>query len=170
MNNTSASRSRPGMKTTASASRSPSRFFPRAHLLLRAVKRNQERFPPDFMFQLTAAKYAARRSTADRGGLRLVQLSLATPNAQESPMNAQATEALIEKLKSLPHEQRAEVEDFIDFLKARKERTRDAAAQRLGEAFKRLDALNQPLLTPEEVQVEIDAARAERRSRHSDRR
>ena len=85
-------------------------------------------------------------------------------------MNAQAVEALIEKLKSLPPEQRAEVEDFVDFLKARKERARDAAAQRLGEAFKKLDALNQPALTPEEVEAEIDAARAERRARHADRR
>jgi hypothetical protein len=58
-------------------------------------------------------------------------------------MNAQAVEALVEKLKSLPPEQRAEVEDFVDFLRARKERARDAAAQRLGEAFKKLDALNQ---------------------------
>ena len=85
-------------------------------------------------------------------------------------MNAQAVEALIEKLKSLPPEQRAEVEDFVDFLKARKERVRDAAAQRLGEACKKLDALNQPALTPEEVEAEIDAARAERRARHADRR
>jgi hypothetical protein len=85
-------------------------------------------------------------------------------------MNAQAVEALIEKLKSLPPEQRAEVEDFVDFLKARKERARDAAAQRLGEAFAKLDALNAPPMTPEEVQAEIDAARAERRARHADRR
>jgi hypothetical protein len=85
-------------------------------------------------------------------------------------MNAQAVEALIAKLKSLPPEQRAEVEDFVDFLKARKERARDAAAQRLGEAFKKLDALNQTPPTPEEVQAEIDAARAERRARHADRR
>jgi hypothetical protein len=85
-------------------------------------------------------------------------------------MNAQAVEALIEKLKSLQPEQRAEVEDFVDFLKARKERARDAAAQRLGEAFAKLDALNLPPLTPEEVQAEIDAARAERRARHADRR
>jgi uncharacterized protein DUF2281 len=84
-------------------------------------------------------------------------------------MNAQAVEALIEKLKSLPPEQRAEVEDFVDFLKARKERARDAAAERLGEAFAKLDALTLPPLTPEEVQAEIDAARAERRAR-ADRR
>ena len=62
------------------------------------------------------------------------------------------------------------MEDFVDFLKARKERARDAAAQRLGEAFAKLDALNLPPLTPEEVQAEIDAARAERRARHADRR
>jgi hypothetical protein len=85
-------------------------------------------------------------------------------------MDAQAVEALIEKLTSLPPEQRAEVEDFVDFLKARKERARDAAAQRLGEAFAKLDALNLPSLTAEEVQAEIDAARAERRAQHADRR
>jgi hypothetical protein len=85
-------------------------------------------------------------------------------------MNAQAVEALMEKLKSLQPEQHAEVEDFVDFLKARKERARDAAAQRLGEAFAKLEALNLPPLTPEEVQAEIDAARAERRARHADRR
>ena len=85
-------------------------------------------------------------------------------------MNAQAVEALIERVKSLPPEQRAEVEDFVDFLKSRKERARDAAAQRLGEAFKKLDALNQTPPSPEEVQAEVDAARAERRARHADRR
>jgi hypothetical protein len=85
-------------------------------------------------------------------------------------MNAQAVEALIEKLKSLPPKQREEVEDFVDFLKARKERARDEASQRLGEAFAKLDALHLPPLTPEEVQAEIDAVRAERRTRHADRR
>ena len=85
-------------------------------------------------------------------------------------MNAEAVEALIEKLKSLPPAQRAEVEDFVDFLKARKERARDAASRRLGEAFAKLDALNLPSLSQEEVEAEIDAARAERRARNADRR
>ena len=85
-------------------------------------------------------------------------------------MNAEAVQALVEKLKSLPPEQRAEVEDFVDFLRARKERARDAAAQRLGDAFKKLDALDQDPLSADEVQSEIDAARAERRARHADRR
>lgn len=84
-------------------------------------------------------------------------------------MNAQAEKTLLEKLKALPPERRAEVEDFVDFLKAREERTRDEAARRLGAAFQKLDALNAPPLTPEEVQAEIDAARAERRAR-ADRR
>ena len=85
-------------------------------------------------------------------------------------MNAEAVEALIEKLKSLPPAQRAEVEDFVDFLKARKERARDAASRRLGEAFAKLDALNLPPLSEEDLEAEIDAARAERRARNADRR
>jgi len=85
-------------------------------------------------------------------------------------MNAEAVEASVERLKSLPTEQRAEFEDFVDFLRARRVRARDAAAQRLGDAFKKLDALDQVPPTAEEVQAEIDAARAERRARHADRR
>jgi hypothetical protein len=84
-------------------------------------------------------------------------------------MNAQAEKTLLEKLKALPPARLAEVEDFVDFLKAREERTRDEASRRLGEAFAKLDALNAPPLTSEDVQAEIDAARAERRAR-ADRR
>ena len=84
-------------------------------------------------------------------------------------MNAQAEKTLLEKLKTLPPTRLAEVEDFVDFLKAREEHGRDEAARRLGEAFVKLDALNTPPLTSEEVQAEIDAARAERRAR-ADRR
>ena len=85
-------------------------------------------------------------------------------------MNARRDEVLIEKLKSLPPEQRAEVEDFVDFLKTRRERGRDEAAQRLGEAFAKLDALNLPPISPEDVQAEIDAVRAARHGRDADRR
>ena len=46
----------------------------------------------------------------------------------------------------------------------------DGAAQRLGDAFKKLDALDQAPPSAEEVQSEIDAARAERRAHHADRR
>ncbi len=79
-------------------------------------------------------------------------------------------QVLFEKLRTLQPQQRAEVEDFVDFLKNRAERDRTDAAKRLGEAFKKLDALNLPPMSEEEVQAEIDAARAERRTRHADRR
>jgi uncharacterized protein (DUF433 family) len=81
-----------------------------------------------------------------------------------------AVVSLIEKLKSLTPEQRAEAEDFVNFLKARKERARDAAAHHLGAAFAKLDARNLPAPSQEEVQAEIDAARTERRARDADRR
>jgi hypothetical protein len=43
-------------------------------------------------------------------------------------MNAQVDQALIEKLKALPPERRAEVEDFVDFLRtARPSSTSHAA-------------------------------------------
>ncbi|MGH8291732.1 MAG: hypothetical protein ACREV7_22645 [Steroidobacteraceae bacterium] len=80
-------------------------------------------------------------------------------------MNVRRDEVLIAKLRSLPPEQRAEVEDFIDFLKTRRERARDEAARRLGEAFAKLNALDEPPMSPEEVQTEIEAARAARRAR-----
>jgi hypothetical protein len=85
-------------------------------------------------------------------------------------MNARRDEVLIEKLKALPPDARAEVEDFVDFLKTRRERVRDEAARRLGEAFAKLDALAEPPMSPEEVQAEIEAVRAARRGSNADRR
>jgi len=86
-------------------------------------------------------------------------------------MNAEAFQALVDKLKSLPPEQHAEVEDFVDFLSARKARARDAATQRWGDALNKLDALDRdPLPSAPEVQTVIDAARAESRDRHPNRR
>lgn len=83
-------------------------------------------------------------------------------------MNAQVKQ-LIEKLQALSPERRAEVEDFLDFLEKRATQERSEAALRLGEAFSKLDALNEPVPSPEEIEAEIDAARAERRAR-ADRR
>ncbi len=80
-------------------------------------------------------------------------------------MNTRDPQALIEKLKSLPPEQIAEVEDFVDFLRTREEAARDTAAQRLGEAMARLSALDLPSMSEDEVQAEVDAARRERRER-----
>ena len=85
---------------------------------------------------------------------------------QSDAVNARTDQVLIEKLNSLAPQQRAEVEDFVDFLKARRERDRDDAARRLGEAFAKLDALN----SPQDVQAEIEAARAARLARDADRR
>ncbi len=80
-------------------------------------------------------------------------------------MNTRDPQALIEKLKNLPPEQIAEVEDFVDFLRTREEVARDTAAQRLGEAMARLSALDLPSMSEDEVQAEVDAARRERRER-----
>jgi hypothetical protein len=79
------------------------------------------------------------------------------------------TQALLEKLQSLPPQRRAEVEDFVDFLKNRAAAERSAAAERLGEAFKKLDALDEAPMSEAEIQAEIDTVRAERRAR-ADRR
>lgn len=50
-------------------------------------------------------------------------------------------ELLLQKLKTLPPQRLAEVEDFVDFLKSRDEQARTAAGQRLGEAMARVDAI-----------------------------
>lgn len=52
--------------------------------------------------------------------------------------------------------------DFVEFLAAREERS--AAAQRLAESMARIDALNLPPLSEDEVKTELQAAR---RNRHA---
>lgn len=64
---------------------------------------------------------------------------------------------LIERLKKLPPSRLAEVVDFVEFLAAKEERA--AAAQRIGEGLQRLDALNLPPVSMDEVADEIAAAR-----------
>ena len=77
-----------------------------------------------------------------------------------------ATEqVLIEKIRQLPQQRLAEVEDFIDFLRTREERT--SAGARLGESLAKLDALNLPPLTDDEIAAEIQAAREERAARRA---
>lgn len=78
-------------------------------------------------------------------------------------------ESVYEKLKSLPPQRIAEVEDFVEFLKVRDEKTR---TQKTDELFALMDQLAavDPALTPQEIQAEIKAARAERRARNADRR
>lgn len=74
-------------------------------------------------------------------------------------MNAIAP-TLIQKLQELPPQRLAEVEDFVEFLAVRE--MRSAAGARLGESFAKLDALNLPQLSDDEINVEIQAARQER--------
>jgi hypothetical protein len=67
--------------------------------------------------------------------------------------------SLIEKLKRLPPSRVAEVVDFVDVLAAREERA--AAAQRLTEALNKIDALNLPPISDDEIEEEVQAARRE---------
>ena len=64
---------------------------------------------------------------------------------------------LIERLKVLPPNRVAEVADLVEFLAAREERV--VAAARLGEAMAKLDALNLPPLSDDEIDAEVQAAR-----------
>jgi hypothetical protein len=72
-------------------------------------------------------------------------------------------QALFDKLKALPPQQRAEVEDFVDFLTA-KARKR-AALDRLLAVAPALEAAGVEPMSDEEINAEIKAARAERRAR-----
>ena len=71
---------------------------------------------------------------------------------------------LIERLKKLPPNRVAEVVDFVEFLAAREERAE--AAQRLTEGLARLDALDLPPVSEDEVEDEIQATRRDRRAQH----
>jgi hypothetical protein len=74
-------------------------------------------------------------------------------------------QALIDKLQKLPPRRQAEVRDFVEFLAAREERA--AAGVRLGGSLERLDALELPPLSDEEIAAEIQAARQERAARRA---
>ncbi|MEW5967995.1 MAG: DUF2281 domain-containing protein [Pseudomonadota bacterium] len=80
-------------------------------------------------------------------------------------MSAIVEQALIEKLQKLPPQRQAEVRDFVEFLAAREERA--AAGAHLGESLARLDALNLPPLSDEEIEAEIQAARQDRTVRRA---
>lgn len=76
-----------------------------------------------------------------------------------------SAQSLIEKIQQLPPRRLAEVEDFVDFLRTREERA--AAGVRLGESLAKLDALNLPALSNEEIAAEIQAAREQRAARRA---
>lgn len=79
-------------------------------------------------------------------------------------MNAE-TDVLLEKLKTLPPQRLAEIEDFVDFL-ARKE-ARTAALDRLLAIAPALEAAGVPRITEEEIAAEVKTARTERRARQA---
>ena len=68
--------------------------------------------------------------------------------------------ALIEKLQKLPPQRIVQVEAFAEFLALREALL--SAGQSLGETLSKLDALNLPPLTEEEIEAEIQASRQER--------
>lgn len=72
-------------------------------------------------------------------------------------------QVLIETLKSLPAQQRAEVEDFVEFLAAKAKKR--AAWDRLLAIAPALEAAGVAPMSEEEITAEIKAARAERRAR-----
>lgn len=68
---------------------------------------------------------------------------------------------LLQRLQKLPPNRVAEVVDFVEFLAAREER--QAAARRLGESMAKLDALNLPPVTDDEVEAAVQESRERRR-------
>jgi hypothetical protein len=72
-------------------------------------------------------------------------------------------QVLLETLKSLPAQQRAEVEDFVEFLAAKAKKR--AAWDRLLAIAPALEAAGVEPMSEDEVAAEIKAARAQRRAR-----
>ena len=72
-------------------------------------------------------------------------------------------QVLLDTLKSLPASQRAEVEDFVEFLAAKAKKR--AAFDRLLAIAPALEAAGGAPMNEEEITAEIKAARAERRAR-----
>jgi hypothetical protein len=72
------------------------------------------------------------------------------------------TEALLRKIQALPVERIAEVEDFVDFIAARARR--QAAMDRLLAVVPALEAAGAPMITEAEIEAEVGAARATRRT------
>lgn len=73
------------------------------------------------------------------------------------------TQVLMQKIQSLPPERVAEVVDFVEFLATRVQRA--ASAQQLTDAMNRLDALDLPSLSDDEIESEVQAARLDRHTK-----
>jgi len=77
-------------------------------------------------------------------------------------VNTQTEQLLLAKLKALPPERLAEVEDFVDFLAAKTRK--QTALDRLLAIAPALAAAGVEPMRDAEIAVEIKAARAERRA------
>lgn len=73
---------------------------------------------------------------------------------------------LLQRLKKLPPDRVAQVADFVEFLAAREERK--DAARRLGESLSKLDAVNAPPVTEDEIEDAVQASRRARRQQAGD--
>jgi hypothetical protein len=72
-------------------------------------------------------------------------------------------QALIRKIRALPPEHLAEVEDFVEFLSAKARRR--VALDRLLAIVPGLESAGAPPITEEDIIAEMDAARALRRAK-----
>ncbi len=82
---------------------------------------------------------------------------------EELPVMPSDKQILMEKIQALPAEQIAEIEDFVDFLAGKTRRLE--ALDRLLAIAPALEAAGAPPLTDEEIDAEVKAVRAARRSR-----
>jgi Protein of unknown function (DUF2281) len=72
---------------------------------------------------------------------------------------------IIERLSQLPPERVAEVVDFVEFLAQREERL--AASRQLGDSLARIDSLNMPPVSEDDIAAEVQAARTARRAMYN---
>jgi len=80
-------------------------------------------------------------------------------------MNAAAEKSLMSKIRDLSPQQVAEVEEFVEFLASRaRKRT---SLDKLLAVAPALEAAGVAPMNEEEIAIEVDAARAERRARQS---
>ncbi len=82
---------------------------------------------------------------------------------EELPVMPSDKKVLMEKIQALPAERIAEIEDFVDFLASKPRRLE--ALDRLLAIAPALEAAGAPPLTEEEIDAEVKAVRAARRSR-----
>lgn len=75
------------------------------------------------------------------------------------------TQTLIEKIRALPAERVAEVEDFVDFISSKARRL--GALDRLLAIAPALEAAGAPPMTDDDIAAEVAAVRAAQRDRAS---